>query len=781
MSAPSWTKNDAKLKDAEAAVDKVIKELPLPATSGESETAPRYHTTLGGIELVLESMLSCSIMITDRSVYGPSSGTVGSFAWSFAGFEKGLGSDAWTNTFESPLPQIISDVREIMFRSSVAIAQRRLGKWTPDPDNPKGVWKMSSDAPTQVLSSPATMNIYHTVYRTNRTTLGIAISLMGLVVLAMVPLYWHYWKLGRKVSMSPIEIAKALHNTPLSYGQDQEKATSVLDAVGPRMKARYGSNLDAGKLDGLIGDKSISQAANIQATHVGGPSHPGPVGMPPKRKQIGAAAVRRAPPRSEKSSIAQHQRSRIVVLKFQVRIQELAYLLSSQGQLVPSAPVSARQIPAQEHEANPAEGKRSLLLTLRFPHLSHEAFAILGESRKVRGTIDRYQKIFAQHIQGSAEEDLCQAAEEEVHQIVEQAAHEIVRGEVHSTVERLLYELVEQVVSDLASGELQWTVEGRAKGTFKEDTDQQTSSVAILKPSARIHEANRILSSGPSFPLPPEEKRRTSTREKNWISQHSEPIRPGEDLDQEVQRITTLKFPTRAIEVERIVHGIRSFPKVSIEGLGRSNKEGRSRRKTRPKERLLLNLKLPQAAYGLPVPSQSFGQAPTRSGRSEEEMAPVEKANVNDELKSVIHHLYEFQLIANGYQPESNKQLERKVHEIATALGDLSSLTLPAENDSSTTTASIQYGKVPAEILDYVDSGRNPDIYTREFVEVVQKGNATLNGRRKAFGSFAQILGEEMREHMPETKNEVDKVLNAAGLDRQEKGTIEATGERNGN
>jgi hypothetical protein len=37
-------------------------------------------------------------------------------------------------------------------------------------------------------------------------------------------------------------------------------------------------------------------------------------------------------------------------------------------------------------------------------------------------------------------------------------------------------------------------------------------------------------------------------------------------------------------------------------------------------------------------------------------------------------------------------------------------------------------GLEPPEIIDYVDSARNPDIYTREFVELVQRGNQDLRG-----------------------------------------------------
>lgn len=61
--------------------------------------------------------------------------------------------------------------------------------------------------------------------------------------------------------------------------------------------------------------------------------------------------------------------------------------------------------------------------------------------------------------------------------------------------------------------------------------------------------------------------------------------------------------------------------------------------------------------------------------------------------------------------------------------------------------------------MSYVDSARNPDIYTREFVELVKKGNKTVKGKSEAFGSFRDILAQEMASAIPDIKGEVDKVV----------------------
>ncbi len=66
-------------------------------------------------------------------------------------------------------------------------------------------------------------------------------------------------------------------------------------------------------------------------------------------------------------------------------------------------------------------------------------------------------------------------------------------------------------------------------------------------------------------------------------------------------------------------------------------------------------------------------------------------------------------------------------------------------------------------MIEYVESGRNPDIYTREFVELVQKSNDHMRGKMLAFRSFRDVLAEEMEGALPELKGEVERVLKETG------------------
>lgn len=71
--------------------------------------------------------------------------------------------------------------------------------------------------------------------------------------------------------------------------------------------------------------------------------------------------------------------------------------------------------------------------------------------------------------------------------------------------------------------------------------------------------------------------------------------------------------------------------------------------------------------------------------------------------------------------------------------------------------------QIPPEIIEYVESGRNPDIYTREFIELVQRTNDHLRGKALAFRSFRDILAEEIHSAMPELRSELERVIQETG------------------
>lgn len=65
---------------------------------------------------------------------------------------------------------------------------------------------------------------------------------------------------------------------------------------------------------------------------------------------------------------------------------------------------------------------------------------------------------------------------------------------------------------------------------------------------------------------------------------------------------------------------------------------------------------------------------------------------------------------------------------------------------------------IPLEVLNYIEDGRNPDIYTREFIEVVRKINQYLNGKSIAFNKFKDILSSKIIKEFPDLQESVNEI-----------------------
>ncbi|XRM41959.1 RNA polymerase II mediator complex subunit [Aspergillus tubingensis] len=164
-------------------------------------------------------------------------------------------------------------------------------------------------------------------------------------------------------------------------------------------------------------------------------------------------------------------------------------------------------------------------------------------------------------------------------------------------------------------------------------------------------------------------------------------------------------------------------------------------------------------------------------------MAPIPLSTVDTDLKDVIQHLFEIQSAVHGYLgPETQQELVRKIKNLTLALSTLSTHTSDTHPDAQSQSPGnsndppIHSIQLPPEIIDYVDAARNPDIYTREFVELIQRGNQDLKGKKEAFGSFRDVLAREMRGAMPEVRGEVDRVVASFGGDGNRNNNGESRG-----
>lgn len=74
---------------------------------------------------------------------------------------------------------------------------------------------------------------------------------------------------------------------------------------------------------------------------------------------------------------------------------------------------------------------------------------------------------------------------------------------------------------------------------------------------------------------------------------------------------------------------------------------------------------------------------------------------------------------------------------------------------------------VPVDVITYIEDGRNPDIYTREFVEVTAKTNARLKGKMLGFQKLCEVLGDKLVEEFPRLEEGVKDIRRRTSLDSE--------------
>lgn len=93
---------------------------------------------------------------------------------------------------------------------------------------------------SSMQSLPYTTSNSTVVYAIDATNLAVAVIIGLLAPIAALPLFWGWWRLGRKVSMSPLEIASSFYAGPRGGGAGvvfgrfggNEEAVQLLKELG---------------------------------------------------------------------------------------------------------------------------------------------------------------------------------------------------------------------------------------------------------------------------------------------------------------------------------------------------------------------------------------------------------------------------------------------------------------------------------------------------------------------------------------------------------------------
>ncbi|CAJ0607044.1 unnamed protein product [Cylicocyclus nassatus] len=96
-------------------------------------------------------------------------------------------------------------------------------------------------------------------------------------------------------------------------------------------------------------------------------------------------------------------------------------------------------------------------------------------------------------------------------------------------------------------------------------------------------------------------------------------------------------------------------------------------------------------------------------------------------------------VIATDFGARSQEPFNQKIHTLISGLQELDQM----RNQFSDV-------KVPLELLDVLDQGKNPQLYTKEVLERTLQKNKEVNGKVETYKKFHAALLKELGEEMPE-------------------------------
>ncbi|KIY01985.1 uncharacterized protein Z520_02123 [Fonsecaea multimorphosa CBS 102226] len=179
------------------------------------ETHLTGTTTYGGIFLALANQYNTDLSFSFGGAIGYQfEGAQSEASIAYArGIEQQPSCDVY---FTDPLADFLAGARELIFRTAVAAA---------------------NSSNTQHVNAQAFGN--HTVYQTDYLFMALATLASLLGIFSVLCTFHGSWEIGRRVSMSPVETAKAF-NAPLLRSSDSNaSAETLLKQVGHR-PVKYG-------------------------------------------------------------------------------------------------------------------------------------------------------------------------------------------------------------------------------------------------------------------------------------------------------------------------------------------------------------------------------------------------------------------------------------------------------------------------------------------------------------------------------------------------------------
>ncbi|KAL1128907.1 hypothetical protein AAG570_013441 [Ranatra chinensis] len=117
-----------------------------------------------------------------------------------------------------------------------------------------------------------------------------------------------------------------------------------------------------------------------------------------------------------------------------------------------------------------------------------------------------------------------------------------------------------------------------------------------------------------------------------------------------------------------------------------------------------------------------------------------------------IENVRQIRIIVSDFQPQGQNVLNQKIQSLVYGLQEVDKLK-----------SQVQDVHVPLEVFDYIDNGRNPQLYTKDCIEKALTKNEQVKGKIDAYRRFKSYLLVELNNVFP---NELAKYRAIRGDER---------------
>ncbi|XP_067858011.1 mediator of RNA polymerase II transcription subunit 10 isoform X1 [Heptranchias perlo] len=113
--------------------------------------------------------------------------------------------------------------------------------------------------------------------------------------------------------------------------------------------------------------------------------------------------------------------------------------------------------------------------------------------------------------------------------------------------------------------------------------------------------------------------------------------------------------------------------------------------------------------------------------------------NLEEHLEKFIENIRQLGIIVSDFQPSSQAGLNQKLNSMITGLQDVDKCRQQLHDIN-----------VPLEVFEYIDQGRNPQLYTKECLERALAKNEQVKGKVDTLKKFKGLLIHELSKVFPE-------------------------------